>query len=351
MKSMISLNKLWLLPLFILMAGCSKNSEQVKVDTPVPVETASIIFKEIQQPIHTSGVLQSGKTSKLSFKIGGIIEQLAVEDGQTVKKGQLLAGLYQDEIQAQLNNARTQCEKAQRDFERANNLYKDNAISLQHKQDAESGFKAAKATLQIAEFNANRARIYAPNAGKVLTVIGEENEMVDAGVPVIVFASLEQKWVVRVHVADKDVVKLTVGDSATVNLDAFPGKTFAGTIQEITESPDPVTGLYAVELALVKFPERLISGLVATVDIYPSHKTPCYLVPAEALYEARGDRGTILTLDAQNIVRENPVRIIGFYQDMLAVSGKFQDERVITTGASYLDPGDSVMVTDREVVK
>lgn len=351
MKPIFRLNRLCFLLVIFALVGCSKKSERIETSTPVPVETASILFKEIQQPIHTSGVLQSGKTSKLSFKIGGIIEHLAVKDGQTVKKGQLLAGLYQDEIQAQLTNAKTQFDKAQRDYERANNLYKDNAISLQQKQDTESGLKAAKATLQIAEFNASRASISAPTAGKVLTVIGEENEMVDAGTPVIIFASLEQKWVIRVHVADKDVVKLAVGDSATVTLDAFPGQVFQAHVREITEAPDQITGLYAVELALAEFPERLINGLVAAVDIYPVHKISCYLVPVDALYKARGDEGTIMTINAKHVVRENPVKIIGFYQDMLAVTGKFQDNRVVTTGASYLSPGDTVMVTDREVAQ
>ncbi len=347
----VFLHILVLMIILVFMSSCNRQQEIIKEDLTVPVKATEIEMQDVQEALHASGTLQSGQISKLSFKIGGIIKKIYIDEADAVKTGQILAELYPDEIDAQLKSAQTQFDKAKRDFERAKNLIKDNAISVQQRQDAESAFDAAKATLQIAEFNSKHARIIAPSSGKVLKIIAEENEMTGAGTPVLVFASTGSAWLVKINMPDKDLVKLSIGDPADIQFDAFPGKIFRAHISEISESADSMTGLYAVELQLDDKLERNINGLVASVDIKPQKKTHCFLLPTRALVSAVGQSGYVYKLDGSNNAVKVSINILGFYNDQLMVTGDLSDgDKIITTGAAYLKEDSKILVTSNAEV-
>ncbi len=86
---------------------------------------------------------------KLSFKIGGIIKNIFVDEGQRVYKAQKLTELDLSEIKAQVNQAQSAFEKAKRDLERMKRLYADNVVTLEQLQNAETGFEIVKSNLKI----------------------------------------------------------------------------------------------------------------------------------------------------------------------------------------------------------
>ncbi len=338
------------IPVLILSAfllasfGCGNDSKDVKFENRVTVKTSDVFKKVLSETIHSSGVLQSSDVIRLSFKTGGIVDKIYVHEGETVKTGQLLAGLKQEEMNAQLKRAGTGYEKAVRDFERAKNLYTDNAVTLQQKQDAESALELAASTLEIAEFNARYSKIISPGNGKILKQVVEENELVDAGTPVVVFASTDKSWIVKAQVVDKDVVKLQFGDTARVYFDAYPGRTFTGEVSEISEFADPGTGLYELELTLSVKPEKLINGLIAKIDIFTSKAEKYFFVPVDALVSATGDEGFVYTVDENNYAVKAPVKIISLMDDYIAVSGNLESARVVTSGAAYLTDENKIKV-------
>jgi multidrug efflux pump subunit AcrA (membrane-fusion protein) len=87
--------------------------------------------------ITASGLLSTENEARLSFKISGIIEKIFVKEGDRVRKGQLLATLKSTEIASQVQQVQLTVEKAQRDYQRANNLYKDSVVTLEQLQNAE----------------------------------------------------------------------------------------------------------------------------------------------------------------------------------------------------------------------
>ncbi len=103
--------------------------------------------------IHVTGVVQSDTEAKPSFKTGGVIARTYVEEGDYVSKGQLLAQLNMTEIDAQATQAKFAVEKAMRDQQRVENLYRDSIATLEQFQNAGTAVEMAKKSLQIAEFN------------------------------------------------------------------------------------------------------------------------------------------------------------------------------------------------------
>lgn len=151
-------------------------------------------------------------------------------------------------------------------------------------------------------------------------------------------ASGDAQWIVRVGVADRDMVRLQTGDRAQVTLDAYPATEFAATVTEIAQTADPRNGTFEVELGLHPASKRLVSGLVAKIRLMPAAAPATPVVPIEALVEADGENGYVYVLNADHrSVRKLPVKVGLLYRNSVAIrSGLKPTDTVITDGVSYL---------------
>jgi multidrug efflux system membrane fusion protein len=332
--------------LMLSFIGCRKNKEVPAKSEVVSIEMTPVEHKEMSKPIHTHGRISSKEEVKLSFKIGGIIRNISVDEGQAVKKGQLLARLDLSEIESQVQQARSAFEKAQRDLERAEDLHKEKAVTLEQLQNVKTAFQVAQSQLQAAEFNLRYAEIHAPSEGRILKRLMEENEMVSAGIPIFFFASTAKDWIVRAGVSDRDLVRLSLSDPAIVRFDAYPGEPFEAHVSEIVESADPMTGTYEVELKVDARDKKLVSGFVAQVDIIPSSVQMYAIIPIEAMVEAEGQEGSVFTVDeATQKARKIPMTIGFLFDDKVAVASGLEGiSQVVTEGAPYLIDGTHVKI-------
>ncbi|MBN2814760.1 MAG: efflux RND transporter periplasmic adaptor subunit, partial [Bacteroidales bacterium] len=325
------------LPLLFAFAALACNhapqSEQETVLTRV--KTAGVNRQQVSFPVHASGLILPAHEVKLSFKTGGIIEALYADNGTRVTRGTLLATLNLAEIEAQVNQAESAYAKAERDYARAKNLFRDSVATLEQFQNAETGFSVAKSTLEAARFNLQHSRIYAPENGVILRRLAEEHEVIAPGSPVFIFGITGKNWKIKAGLADRDYVRVQTGDSAVVTLDAYPGKTFGAVVSQLGEAANPLTGTYETELLLDDKGERLAAGFVANVEIFPSLTADHYLVPVEALVDADGSKGFVFVLTDSSRVSKTEVEITGITGVWAAVNGSFvQPAEVVTSGAA-----------------
>jgi multidrug efflux system membrane fusion protein len=331
--------------IFSLMAGCGAEPREAPQGDAVPVRTAVVSRQRLAIPIYTSGKLFPGSMSQLSFKIGGIIGRLEVDEGDTVKRGQLLAALDLAEIEARHRQARNAWLKAQRDADRVKNLYRDRAATLEQLQDVETAYKVAEDNLKIAVFNLEHSRIHAPASGKILKRFAEAGEMIAAGSPLFLFGSTETRWVVKAGVSERDLVRVALNDEAVIQFDAYPGKSFAARVSEISQAIDPVSGTYGVELTLEGAGEqelKLAAGFVGKTRIEPSTRETYFVIPVDSIVEGEGNRGVIFTAKNNTAVKVN-IEIAHLFPETAAVrSGLEGIPSVITSGAAYLRDGSPV---------
>jgi RND family efflux transporter MFP subunit len=347
MKKITNTLNLGLLLLVIYACSSKEAKDTVAIEEQVPVKIQQVSTQTITEPITTSGLLASKQEVKLSFKTGGIIQSISVDEGQTVKKGQLLASLNLTEINAQVSQAEQAFDKAQRDLNRAQNLYADSAATREQVQNAGTGMQVASATLQSAKFNRQYSTIYAPENGQILKRYAENGELVSPGSPVFVFASSgKEQWILRTGVADRDMVRMTLGDKATVKFDAYPAIEFSATVTEIAQMADASKGTFEVELTVDPQGRKLATGLVAKVQIIPSQTLAAVLVPIEALVEADGDKAYIYVLNNdKQTVKKTAVQIAGIYDNLIGISGGLQENAIIVTeGNNYLTESSKVKV-------
>ncbi|HEX9936370.1 MAG TPA: efflux RND transporter periplasmic adaptor subunit [Longimicrobium sp.] len=332
-------------PLLVLAAACGgdASAEVAPAADVVPVRTAPVVETEVTEPIRATGVLAAKEEAQLSFKIGGVISRIYVDEGQTVRAGQLLATLDPGEIDAQVARARTGADKAERDLARARALYDDSVATLEQVQNAASGAQAAQAELRIAAFNRRYARIVAPSAGTVLRRAADEGELASPGSAVLTLGSSGGGTVLRVGLADRDAVRVQRGAAARVTLDAFPGQTFNGTVSEVAAASSAGTGTYEVEVRVHAAGQALASGLIGRVEIAPAGARRLPTVPLEAVIEADGDSAIVfgLTADGKK-ARRIPVTVASIAGGRVAVTGLEGVGAVVTDGVAYLADGTAV---------
>ena len=322
---------------FLTSPGCRNEQGNNKEITKIPVRTIIVNETNIAFPVRSTGILSKKSEIKLSFKTGGIISGILIDEGQEAKKDEIMARLDLSEIRAQANQAKLSSQKARRDFTRVSNLYRDSVATLEQYQNAHTALEVAKNQNSIAEFNLKYSFIRAPADGRVLKRLAETNEIIAPGHPVFLFSSLKNDWVLRSNLADRDVVRLQHFDTASVIFDAFPGKIFHAEVSEIGEWADPYTGTYEVELRLLSEDKLLMSGLVGKAEIFPSETEKLIMIPAGALVHGKGRSGLVYVVKAGR-PELTEITFSKIASDSLAViKGLEAGNELITEGNYFID--------------
>lgn len=330
-----------------LVAACGHHGADAPAASPPrPVRVAPLASVALGETVRAVGLLSPKDEARLAFKIGGVVESIRVEEGTPVREGQLLAVLKQTEIAAGVEQARQTAAKAARDLERARALYADGVATLEQVQDLTTATEVAAAARRSAEFNASYTRIVAAADGVVLRKLAEAGEVVQAGQPVLVVGGAGRGWIVRLGLADRDVVRFRIGDAAQISFDAWPGRTFAGRISNVASSADPATGTFTVEVQVEQAGTAFVQGLVAKVTLTPADSRSANVVPVQALVEANGSEAAVFIVDPQQPVAHRVTIRIGRMSDgeVEVLDGLAPGAQVVIDGAAFLENGDAVRI-------
>lgn len=276
-----------LLPIVTIIAISIYYKVSEKKDTTEKVVVEAAVKREIIETVYASGKLFPATELEITSNISGTIIELFVKEGDLVKKGQLLAKVDPEALvsvveraeaategtKAQLEAVRAQKKQLEAQFEntkviyeRNKKLFSDGVISQVEFQLAEATYNTSKANIEAAvqnilaaEFtvksseatvkeqkkNLSQTRIYAPINGVVSTLYKKQGEQVVgtaqmAGSPILKIANLKTVEI-RVDVNERDVLSTSIGDSAVIELDAYPDRKFIGVITQIANTATGLT--------------------------------------------------------------------------------------------------------------
>jgi RND family efflux transporter MFP subunit len=338
-----------LLPLALLAlaaAGCARKGADLGGSTVRTVRVATVRIASLDDTVRAVGLLSTKDEIRLSFKVGGVLDSIPVEEGQAVKSGKVLAELKQTETDASVEQAHQNLVKAQRDLARGQALLADGVATEEQVQDLTTAYKVAGAQERGVQFNAEHARIVATADGVVLRKLAEKNELVQSGQTVLVLGGADRGWIVRVGLADRDVVRVRAGDAVQVAFDAWPNTPFVGQVSNIASAADPATGTFTVEVQVQPGNSRFVQGLVAKVTLTPHGAANGPIIPVQALLEANDREAGVFVLDpAQHVVHRVTVQIGRMHQGDVEIRGGLAaNAQVVIDGAAFLDNGDTVRV-------
>lgn len=308
---------------FAAMAGRGKGAGR-------EVRAERVARRDLVALVTASGKIQPKRKVDISADISGRVIQLAVEEGQWVNRGDLLLRIDPSQYEAAVRQAeagvaqnrarqaeaRAQLLKAQADQRRAEQLAQGrDLIAAQEVDNARTQAQVAAATLQAAQYavqqaqanlsqardNLRKTTIVAPMSGRVTRLNIHEGEtaiigtMNNPGSLLLTVADLTVMEA-KVKVDETEVPRITVGDSALLRIDAFPGQTFTGKVTRIGNSAAQQTGLasstgsggeqavdFEVIVTLDHPPAELRPDLSATADIVTDQRPRALSVPILAV--------------------------------------------------------------------
>ena len=273
--------------------------------------------------ITASGELLAVQRVNVSPRQQGLLDQLLVDEGDEVSKGQLLAvmdpGDIEDRVQerqALLRQAEANYQSSKDDFDRRQELFTIGVISSDDFSEvrfqmiaAEAAVVAARERLEQLEEEEDERLIRAPFDGTITARYAEPGAFVTptttasatAGATSSSIVELSKGLEVAARVPESDIGRIATGQSAEIRVDAFPDERFKAQVSEVApraEKQDNVTS-FEVKLALVNPPEKLLIGMTADINFQTGQSTPKTLVPTVAIVTEDGKPGVLLVDEQQ----------------------------------------------------
>lgn len=311
--------------------------------TATRVEVAVTTAQRASVSIQLPGEIEGSRDALLAAALGGYVERVMVDEGDTVRRNQVLARVDTASHGARAAQARVELEAAQRELERAERL--TGAISEQQLHVAQNRVAAARAALRSARVTASRATVRAPFAGTVASVGVEQGEVAPPGAPVVRLVQLDPAHV-SLAVPDRDVVALREGMSVSVTTGATPTPV-EGAIAHVSPAADLQTRAFEVIVEVPNAEGRLLPGMIAQVQVANTQDEaapPRVVLPQYVLVTRLDGNGVFV--EEEGVARWRPIEVGSVMRDQVIVeSGLEAGERVIVTGHRELADGDEVMVT------
>jgi len=301
----------------------------------VPVEVATLSRGGIEAVLRLSSNLEAEREVQVFAEAPRRVTELLVEEGDSVRKGQLLVQLQDEEQKSALAKAKIEVGQSRRYFERTKELYEQKLVT--EELFTEAGYTVERNEIAVAdaERELGYTQVRAPIAGVVTERLVNVGDHVTVNQPLFRIVDFDS-IVARIFVPEKDLARLGKGQPARLRADALGGAVFAGRIDRISPVVDPGTGTVKVTVATPR-QAGLRPGMYVEVELVTAVHDDALLVPKRALvYD--NDQAFVFRLKEERRVER--LRLVALLEDA---------ENVEPQGA--VEPGDQIVVAGQSGLK
>ena len=341
-----------------------------------PVEVTAISRGPITLRRIFNGSLEARAEFKVAPKVGGRIEKLFLNLADTVERGQVVAELDNDEFvqavaqaradlavaQANLVEAKSALERANREFERIKTLKKRGVASESQFDETFAEQSAKQAQLEVASAQVMRAEALLETANirlgytkvtadwtggedrrQVAERFVDEGHTVSANTPLLLIVELDPITGI-LFVTEKDYARLRPGQTAKLTTDAYPGEEFDGRIDRISPVFRENTRQARVELTIDNKRFRLKPGMFIRATVELDHIAEATIVPEQAI-TSRGDQTGVFVVNEETMtVSWRPVKVGIQEGDRVQIQGEGLTGRVVSLGQQLIDDGSVIFI-------
>lgn len=356
-----------------LLGGCSNNESGTNGNSEkAPVVVMTVKRGTLSQSLTYNGDVKAESEVKVFSRVPDRIVELTVDVGSRVRIGDLIArieasALEQAVRQAEAGLAASRVQEANLrvDYERAQRLLKENALSQQQfdaiKTQAEAmhaQVEQAQAALEAAKSMYADARVTAPISGIIATRNLDEGDMASPGVPLVTIVQMSRVKT-TFDAIEIDLRWLSLGQAATVRVRSYPDHAFAGRVTRISPVLDPATRMASVEV-IIDNPKHLLKpGMFATVEVLTGAIDSVITVPRHAAIE---HTVTVNREGTEEVVKDFSVFVVtngvaeqralkiqyANHRALAVSSGLAVGEQVVTLGQKSLRNGSPVTIVREE---
>jgi membrane fusion protein (multidrug efflux system) len=283
--------------------------------------------------------------------VSGYLKKIYVDEGDTVRKGQLLAEIDAPDIVQEYRKAKADADLKEVTLKRNTELLKEQVISQQEFDTLQADTEEAQAKLQNAAANISYTRITAPFAGSIARRFKYPGDLITSGTkggetPIFLIVN-EDALRVAINVPQSELSSIQLGHVADVHVDAAPGQVFEGKVARLDALMDEATKTQRVLIELKGDP-RIHAGMFASVTLHTESRDHALTLPKEAIVEHEGRSYAYVFRSGQ--AHRSPVTLgMSDGSSVEIVQGVSPDDKVLLTGGVALADGTEVKLAEEPV--
>lgn len=317
------------------LAGCGgKPPEQKKEEAAVPVETAKVAVGPIDAAYRGTATLEAEEEATVLAKTTGVIEEILVEEGRRVRAGQVLARLETQRLKLEVARAKAEADKAQENFDRNTRIFEKHLISKEMYDQSRFTLEAARAAYHIARLTLEESEIRTPISGVVSARFIKLGNQIQPGSPAFRVTQMDALHA-HIYVPERDIHKLAPRQVVSLALDAWPEKTFRGSVLRVNPVVDAGTGTVKVTVEMAANQPQLKPGMFGRVEILYDRRDAAVLVPKDAVITEDAAQSVFVVDNGK--ARRRAIKV--GYSDSAnyeVIDGLRSGDEVVTTGQANL---------------
>jgi membrane fusion protein (multidrug efflux system) len=311
-------------------------------EIPVPVEVAEIMAGDIASYISATANLVAEDQVKVLSEAEGRVERLNVEEGDLVKKGQVLAILVQDEARIAKSKVELKSSNTSAALLRAQDSFEQGLISSEAFDKLKMDHEIAMQEVAEAEWRLAKTVIRAPFTSRITERFITVGQHLRPGDELFTVADYDP-LVARIYLPERDVYELEEGREVRITPAAGTELSFTGRIRQIAPVVDTATGTVKVTVEAVNAPAGVRPGAFVAIDIVRERHAGALLLPRESVIRELRTAHVFITED--NVAVKRPVTL-GIEEGELVevLTGVAEGDAVVTAGQGGLDDGQRIKI-------
>lgn len=313
------------------------------------IQTVTVKRMTLKEELTATGRIEAFKSVDVKSEVSGKIISLKVDEGNYVKKGDLIAQLDPTEAELDYRKAESNYLTAKANLERQKMLFEKDFVTRGQLETAENNFKQAESDYLSAKERLNKTSIYAPMSGQVIKKYLEEGNVIASGVSLVssgnnifTIADLTHKYV-QTQVDEVDIGNIREGTPAVVTVDAYPDKNFTGKVIQVSPMATIEQNLtfFNVKVEIFDPTNLLRVNMSADVKIIPQKKENVLAIPLEALKGKKNDYYVMVKRNPKKFERQ-PIKI-GIENDKYVevVEGLKENDEILLKESTVSRPATS----------
>src|SRR5213080_581287 len=325
-----------------------------KMMPSVTVTSAPVKEEDWAPRLSAVGSVSAAQGAVVSTELGGVVTEIAFENGGEAKKGDLLMKLDASQEEALLRSAEADAQLARTDLERARDLAMKKVVSGAELDSAQSKFRRMNAVVDQMRSSIAKKTLIAPFDGQLGIRQVNVGQMINPGQQVVALTALDPVYV-DFALPEQYLSKLAKDLEVIVRADAFPDRQFKGKLTAINSMVDPVTRNVSLQATLENPDHALRPGMFAKAEVMLPEKRLALVIPGSAVsYAPFGDSVFVIekkkdekTGKESEVIRQQFVRVGEARGDLVSItSGLKAGETVVGTGVFKLRNGMAVAINN-----
>ena len=330
----------------LILAGCGGQKKKGPPSGfPVSVVAEAVKREKVEEKISLVGSLAADEFVEIKNEIAGVIEEIGFEEGQPVKKGQMLFMIDADKLKASLAQAEANLGLAQTTFDRLSSLIKAGAVSQQEYDQAQSDLEAKQAEGELIKAQLKETVITGAFSG----VMGERKvslgQFVNQGTT-LTYLINQDPLKAEFRVPERFLGQLKERQTIEVTVAAYPDEEFKGEVYFIDPQVEEQTRTALVKAKLPNPQGKLRRGMFANLDLIVSVRSQALVVPETALIP-KGEDVFVFAVDQEHKAQMKKVKVgVRLAGKAEIVEGLGEGEQVVVEGYQKIGPGSTVKIKD-----